>query len=110
MHQAIRRNLAVIEPGLVEADGWRERLVASGKIDITARDERGHYVVIELKAGKCPAGTLEQVLGYSSDLERETGTLCRSVLVTSQFSPRLCAAADRTLALRLVTYELGDDR
>ena len=31
------------------------------------RDADGNFVVIELKAGPCPAGALEQVLGYSSD-------------------------------------------
>lgn len=103
---AIRRQLGVIEPGLVEVDGGRERVVATGKIDITARDANGHFVVTELKAGACPPGALEQVLAYSSDLERETGTPCRSILVASQFSERLCSAADRTLALRLVTYEI----
>ncbi len=83
-------------------------MVASGRIDITARDANGHFVVIELKAGKCPAGALEQVLGYSSDLERETGTPCRSVLVASHFSKRLCSAADRTQSLMLFTYEVGN--
>jgi RecB family endonuclease NucS len=107
MQAAIRRELSMFEPGLVEADGGRERVVASGKIDITARDANGHFVVIELKAGNCPAGALAQVLAYSSDLERETGTPCRSVLVASQFSQRLCTAADRTQSLMLFTYEIG---
>lgn len=107
MQEAIRRELSILEPGLVEADGGRERIVATGKIDITARDANGHFVVIELKAGKCPEGALAQVLGYSSDLERETGTPCRSVLIASQFSQRLCAAADRTRSLTLFTYEVG---
>lgn len=107
MQAAIRLELSMFEPGLVEADGGRERVVASGKIDITARDSNGHYVVIELKAGECPPGALAQVLAYSSDLERETGTPCRSVLVASHFSQRLCTAADRTQSLVLFTYEIG---
>jgi RecB family endonuclease NucS len=104
---ALRRQLARVEPGLVEADGGHERCVATGKIDITARDANGHFVVIELKAGPCPHGALEQVLAYSSDLEEETGTPCRAVLVASQFSDRLRAAASRTRDVSLVTYELN---
>jgi RecB family endonuclease NucS len=104
---AIRRQLSMVEAGLVEADGGHEREVATGRIDITARDVNGHFVVIELKAGPCPNGALEQVLAYSSDLEAETGTPCRSVLVASQFSDRLRAAAMRARDVSLVTYEVG---
>lgn len=103
----LRRQLARVEPGLVEADGGRERAVATGKIDITAIDANGHYVVIELKAGPCPHGALEQVLAYSSDLEDETGTPCRAVLVASQFSERIRAAARRANQVHLVTYEVA---
>ena len=81
----LRRQLDKVEPGLVAADNGQEREVASGRIDITARDADGNLVVIELKAGPCPAGALEQVLGYSSDLEEETGTRCRAVIVASEF-------------------------
>jgi RecB family endonuclease NucS len=104
---AIRRQLEMMEPGLVVADGGHQRAVATGKIDIVARDAVGHFVVIELKAGPCPHGALEQVLAYSSDLEAETGTPCRSVLVAAQFSDRIRAAANRARDISLVTYELG---
>jgi RecB family endonuclease NucS len=107
LKSALRRQLGRVEPGLVEADGGRERAVATGKIDITARDKNGHFVVIELKAGPCPIGALEQVLAYSNDLEEETGTPCRAVLVASQFSDRLRAAASRARDVSLVTYELN---
>lgn len=105
---AIRRRLDMVEEGLVEADGGRERVVATGKIDITALDVNGHFVVIELKVGPCPHGALEQVLAYSTDLEDETGTPCRAVLVASQFSDRLRSAAKRARDVYLVTYEVGD--
>ncbi len=103
----LRRQLERVEPGLVEADGGRERVVATGKIDITARDAKGHFVVIELKAGPCPSGAVEQVLAYSHDLESETGTPCRSVLVASEFSDRIRGAAKRARELYLVTYQVG---
>jgi RecB family endonuclease NucS len=106
LQDAIRRQLAMVEPGLVEADGGHERSVATGKIDIVARDLAGHFVVIELKAGPCPHGALEQVLAYSSDLEAETGTPCRAILVAAQFSERIRAAAKRARDVSLVTYEL----
>jgi RecB family endonuclease NucS len=106
LKELLRTQLDAVEPGLVADDGGRERQVATGKIDITARDVNGHYVVIELKAGPCPIGALEQVLAYSSDLEAETGTPCRAILVASQFSDRLRAAAKRANGLFLVTYEV----
>jgi RecB family endonuclease NucS len=104
----VRKNLHKVEKGLVSVDEGRERVVASGKIDITARDANGHFVVIELKAGPCPVGAIEQVLAYSHDLEVETGTPCRAVLVASGFSDRLRSAAKRAHELYLVTYEVDD--
>lgn len=106
LQDAIRRQLTQVEPGLVEADGGRERLVATGKIDIVALDLAGRFVVIELKVGPCPHGALEQVLAYSTDLEAETGMPCRAILVASQFSDRIRAAAKRARDISLVTYEL----
>jgi RecB family endonuclease NucS len=108
LQRAVRQQLEMVEPGLVVVDGGRERAVATGKIDITAMDANGHYVVIELKAGACPNGALEQLLAYSSDLESETGTPCRSVLVASQFSERIIAASLRARDVSLFTYEVGD--
>jgi RecB family endonuclease NucS len=106
LKSTLRRQLERVEPGLVEADGGQERAVATGKVDITARDKDGNYVVIELKVGPCPNGALEQVLAYSTDLEAETGTPCRAVLVAAQFSDRLRAAAKRARDVYLVTYQL----
>jgi RecB family endonuclease NucS len=106
LQHALRRQLDLVEAGLVEADGGHERCVSTGKIDIVALDQAGHYVVIELKAGPCPQGALEQVLAYSTDLEAETGTPCRAILVAAQFSERIRAAAKRARDISLVTYEL----
>ncbi|MEK6636968.1 MAG: endonuclease NucS domain-containing protein [Pseudomonadota bacterium] len=106
LQEAVRRQLGQVEAGLVEADGGQERIVATGKIDVLARDLAGHFVVIELKAGPCPHGALEQVLAYSNDLEAETGTPCRAILVAAQFSERIRAAAKRARDISLVTYEL----
>jgi RecB family endonuclease NucS len=104
----VRQQLDRVEPGLVEADGGREREVASGRIDITARDRYGNFVVIELKAGPCPNGALEQMLAYSADMEAETGVPCRAVLLAAEFSPRLESAAKRAHDVFLVRYALSD--
>ncbi len=106
LKSSLRRQLERVEPGLVAADNGRERQVATGKIDITAFDKDGNYVVIELKVGPCPNGALEQVLAYSTDLETETGMPCRAVLVASQFSDRIRAAAKRARDVFLVTYQV----
>jgi hypothetical protein len=102
----LRAQLDKVEPGLVAIDNGREREVPSGRIDITARDRDGNFVVIELKVGPCPTGALEQVLGYSADLEDETGRLCRAVLVAASFSTRQRAAAKRAHDVHLVTYKV----
>jgi RecB family endonuclease NucS len=104
----VRKQLERVEPGLVEADDGREREVPTGKIDITARDANGNLMVIELKAGPCPVGALEQVLGYTADLEAETGAPCRAVLIASEFSDRIRAAAKRANEVYLVTYQMED--
>jgi RecB family endonuclease NucS len=104
---AVRRQLNMVEPGLVADDGGHERAVATGRIDITAGDANGHFVVIELKAGPCPTGALEQVLAYSSDLTAETGTSCRAVVVASEFSDRIRAAATQARNLFLITYDIN---
>lgn len=102
----LRERLELVEPGLKLADGERELEVATGKIDITAEDINGNYVVIELKAGTCPTGALEQVMGYSTDLEAETGKPCRAVIVASDFPARIRAAAKRANEVYLVTYQI----
>ena len=105
MHEAVRRQLANIEPGLIE-DG-SEVQVATGYIDIVARDSSKKLVVIELKAGKCPAGAMEQALGYAQALSDEKGEPVRVLLIASEFSDRVRAAAKRTVDLQLLTYEFS---
>jgi RecB family endonuclease NucS len=103
----MRAQLDKIETGLVAIDGGKERAVETGRIDITARDVMGRYVVIELKAGPCPTGAIEQVMGYTQDLEQETGQPCRAVIVASEFSPRQRSAVKRVRDIHLVTCSLG---
>lgn len=105
MQSAVRKQLGALESGLVEADGGSEMVVATGRVDIVAKDSKGDLVAIELKAGPCTPGALEQVLGYAQALEDEKGLPVRAFLVASSFPDRIRAAAKRTKGLELRTYE-----
>ncbi len=105
MQSAVRRSIGELESGLVVVDGGFERSVATGKIDILARDQSGKLTVIELKAGRCPAGALEQALGYADSVSAEDGEPVRAVLVAASFSDRQVAAAKRINDLKLYTYD-----
>lgn len=105
LQAAVRRQLDALEPGLQAADGGTERAVATGRIDILG-ESGDELVVIELKAGACPSGALEQALGYTTDIEVETGRKTRTILVAGDFPERIRSAARRIGGLRLVTYKL----
>ena len=107
MQAAVRRQLGNLEQGLVEADNGSETSVATGSVDIVARDKFGKFVVIELKAGRCPSGAMEQALGYGQSLSEERNEEVRVMLIASDFPDRIRAAAKRTIGLTLVTYEFS---
>lgn len=107
LQQALRQHLGQLEPGLVLADGGQERSVASGRIDILARDPRERLVVIELKAVKAPRDAVGQVLAYMGDIQAETGAEVRGILVAPEFDPRVLAASRVVPALRLFTYRFS---
>ncbi len=104
MQTQVRLQLGMLEAGLVAIDGGIEFSVATGRIDILARDAEGRTVVIELKPGKCPAGALEQILAYAYDYEQELGVPVRALLVAGSFSDRIRAAARRAGGVELRTY------
>jgi len=105
MQAAVRRSISNLEPGITIIDGGVERTVATGKIDILARDVSGMLTVIELKAGQAPAGAVEQALGYAEALADEEGEPTRAILVASAFSDRQLAACKRMNGLKLVRYD-----
>ncbi|OJU24269.1 MAG: hypothetical protein BGN91_06035 [Nitrobacter sp. 62-13] len=107
MQAAVRKQLSNLEAGLVEDDEGRELAVSTGYIDIVARDKLGKLVVIELKAGMCPTGALEQALGYAQALSEERNEDVRVMLIASDFSDRLRAAAKRANGLQLLKYEFS---
>ena len=106
LQAAVRRQLAMLEPGCVIADGGVERAVATGKIDVLAEIPGAELIVIELKAGTCSAGALEQALGYTDDIAAELNREVRTILVAADFPERTRAAARRVRGLKLVTYKL----
>jgi transposase-like protein len=104
LQEALRRNIAQLEPGLTILDGDRERRVKSGGwIDILAKDRSGGTVVIELKAGRADRDAVGQILAYIGDLMDEV-TSVRGILVAAEFSPRALAAAKASPTIRLVRY------
>ena len=104
MQQAVRADISSLEAGLEIVDGGSEKAVSTGKIDILAKDQGGTFVAIELKAGACPPGAIEQVLGYAQALADEAGHDVRAILIASSFSDRQRAAAKRTVGLKLKVY------
>ena len=104
MQAQVRLQIASVESGLAIIDGGVEVSVATGRIDILARDVEGKLTVIELKAGKCPAGAMEQVLAYAQSLSEEREEAARCILIAGSFSDRQRAAAKRMVDLKLLTY------
>jgi hypothetical protein len=100
---ALRRSIEQLEPGLTIIDGDREQTVASGRIDITARDRSGATVVIELKAGAADRDAVGQILSYMGDL-MDNETQVRGILVAREFMPRAVSAARIIPNIRLIQY------
>jgi len=94
MQAALRIEIGQLEPGLAIIDEGAERSVASGFIDITARDVSGATVVVELKAGPAGQRAIAQILSYVGDVaaEQESG-IVRGILVASDFDSKAKAAA-----------------
>ena len=107
LQAAVRSQLGSLEQGLIEADEGYEAVFPSGRSDIIARDRTGCAVVIELKAGACPKGTIEQALGYAQDWIDSGESRVRTFIIAGEFSPRIKAAAKRIPDLTLLTYALA---
>lgn len=104
LQAALRDSIEQLEPGLEIVDGGLERKVASGFIDILARDAAGCFVVIELKAGTARDAVIAQVLGYMGDLAEETDAEVRGIVIAADFRPRVESAARAIPNLALKSY------
>jgi hypothetical protein len=103
LHKALRANIEELELGLKIIDGGKERTVPSGKIDITAEDNNGKTVVIELKAGVADREAIGQIASYLGDVAN-AGPGIRGILVAHEFSMRALAAARMISCLELRRY------
>ena len=106
LQRALRTNIVQLEPGLIITDGGSEKTVAAGRIDITAEDDQGNLVVIELKAGAAEPEAIAQLLAYMGTIENPRGTLVRGILVAYDFTPRVVQAAKAVPGISLKAYSL----
>ncbi len=109
MQDAMRETITQLESGLEIIDGGVERKVASGFIDILAKDNKGNFVIIELKAGKASDSVIAQTLGYMVDIADAEGleiNQVRGIIVAKSFNKRIetAARAVPTLTLKAYTY------
>ncbi|WP_158255166.1 endonuclease NucS domain-containing protein [Rhodoblastus acidophilus] len=104
LQAALHKEISQLEAGLVIADGGAEKAVASGRIDILAKDSSGAWVVIELKAVKAPRDAVAQLLAYMGDILAETNESVRGILIAPDFDARALSAARVVPSVKLVSY------
>ena len=101
LQQTVRRNLDKLEPGLVAIDGGREQ----GPRDITAKDQAGNIVVIELWAGKAGKDKVVQLLVYMGEVKAaQNPSGLRGILVARDFQATAKAAASVVPTIALKRY------
>lgn len=100
----LRRSIGDVEAGLDIVDDGVERAVASGFIDITARDADGVLAVFELKADVADRNAVGQILSYMGDLQEDEGGPVRGILVAHDFTEKARAAARMVPSLTLRKY------
>ena len=103
LQDALRRNIEQLESGLKIADGGKEQKVASGFIDITAQDQQGKIVVVELKAGTADRETIGQIIGYMGDLTNKEQPV-RGIIVARDFALAAVSALGAVTNLQLKKY------
>jgi RecB family endonuclease NucS len=106
LQRALCLQIEQMEPGLKITDAGKKTKVAAGWIDITAEDQNGAAVVIELKAGEADRDAIGQILGYMGDMALENKVV-RGILVAGDFAPRAIAAARVVPNLRLEKYSFN---
>ena len=104
LQKALRANISQLESGLVVVDGGKEKITEAGRIDITAKDDRGNLVIIELKAGKANPDVIAQILSYMGSVAEAEGTSVRGILVAGDFHKRVVLASKAIPNLSLKKY------
>ena len=106
-------DLGQLEKGLTlfEGNGVKGRQLdagAAGRIDILAKDSRGDFVVIEVKAGEADrqvCGQLQAYMGWVME-HLAFGHQVRGVIVASDFTDRLKLAARVVPSISLKSYSV----
>ena len=101
---ALRSNIKQLEQGLKIIDEGKELTTEAGRIDITAEDQQGAIVVIELKAGTANPNCVTQILAYMGALSKKKQKPIRGILVAGDFPPRVVFAARAVPNLQLRKY------
>ena len=111
----LAQHLDLVEPGLklyVDDDGndgleYNTRVV--GRLDILAQDERGGFVVIELKVSRGVDAVVGQVLRYMGWIRHHLadGADVRGVVVVQRASQKLRYAAVEVRSVEVMEYALA---
>jgi len=104
MQKALRANISQLEQGLTIIDEGKERITNAGRIDITAKDQEGNTVVIELKAGKATPEVIAQILSYMGSIVETGDNKIRGLLVAGDFHKRVVLASRAVSNLQLKKY------
>lgn len=106
LHSYLAARVSEIESGLSLVENGIEYQTEAGRIDLLARDENNHLVVIELKAGRAKDSALGQLLGYIGCLSASESNV-RGILIASSFDSRVVFAARGLSNVKLVKYQLS---
>lgn len=109
LQAALRANINQLEKGLTIVDGGKERATEAGRVDITAADQRGNLVIVELKAGKANPDVIAQILSYMGSVAETEHKPVRGILVAGDFHKRVIFAsrAIPNLDLRKYTFQFS---
>ena len=101
----LSRNLDAVEEGLRLVERQKE-LPGIGRLDILARDRKGNFVVIELKAGQADEKAVGQLQAYI-EYQREQGyENVRGILIAASYTPKAVYAAKAVKNIKLARYEV----
>ncbi len=104
IHEAIENNPALVEDGLTVVE--REKQTPAGFIDVFARDEKGDFVVVEVK--RTPDhNTVLQLQRYVEEIEKEYAGRIRGVLMAPTISEKVLAYLEDR-GLEFVEVDMAD--